>query len=261
MSNPELLASYRKAVEDNDAKTQRQIENRLIKDNINLVRKLVAKLVKRMTTACPADKEDLHQAGMIGMLIAWKKWIPEKGRFSTYAMHWIRHEVQDCLGDYQPIYKPRQSGKPWAVYRKQEAIRAKEGREATAEELGVRPAKLEEWRMSPAVTSIDEVPHGILQGLSGSAHYKEQGAPLDGMHEIIADGRPNPERAYSNAELAKLMVEGMKDLTEREAFIIEQLFIEEETYPTVANALGVSTEQVRQGRLSALGKIKEKVEK
>jgi len=262
MSTPELLAEYKDALSKSDAKRAKRIEDRMIRENYNLVRKLVAKLQKRLTIPVNVEEADLLQAGCIGMLTAWKKWVPERGRFSTYAAHWIRHEVQDCISDNLPIYRPRQSGKPWTVHKKQEEIRARTGRDATAEELGITQAQLDEWNNAPViVASIDEPLNPNVIARSAGITFSSAGSsgPI-GLHEALPDRKPDPEMQFRNAELAALIADGMVDLDEREAFVIDALFIEQLSYKQVCAALDISEEMVRQARLSALEKLRARVQ-
>lgn len=257
-----LHAQWKTAIAEKKTATATGLENRMIRENINLARQQVSKLMRRMTTQMQIVEEaDLLQAACIGMMTAWRKWVPERARFSTYAAHWIRHEVQDYISDTLPIYRPRQSGKPWQIHRKQEQIRAQYGREATAEELGVTQAQLHEWNSAPKyVGSLDEALPAAVVAKSAGIH---QGAGADagtvGLHEALPDKKPNPEMQFEHAELAAILADGMVDLDEREAFVIDALFIEQLSYKQVCAALDLSEETVRQARQSALEKLRAKV--
>lgn len=44
------------------------------------------------------DPEDLLQAAFLGIIRAKKHYKPDKGKFSTYSVFFIRHEIRDLIG-------------------------------------------------------------------------------------------------------------------------------------------------------------------
>lgn len=61
-------------------------------DHIGLVRKEVCRWAWSFNAV--VTKESLEQEGMFGVLRALETYDPEKGKFSTYALPWIRHFIQ-----------------------------------------------------------------------------------------------------------------------------------------------------------------------
>ncbi len=124
---------------------KQRLLNKITTDNYPLVQKFVSRLLRYSSVHC--DKDDAMQAGLIGFIIALKKYDPKRPtRFSTMCYPWVRHEVTNMFLKQTPLYRPKGAGMPYKEYRKSEAIEAQNGREATPEELGVTPAKLAHWR-------------------------------------------------------------------------------------------------------------------
>ncbi|WP_287368293.1 sigma-70 family RNA polymerase sigma factor, partial [Mesorhizobium sp.] len=60
-------------------------------------RPLVLTIAKKFARS-PVPSEDLIQEGNVGLMIAAKKFEPERGlRFSTYAQWWVRHEITEAV--------------------------------------------------------------------------------------------------------------------------------------------------------------------
>lgn len=75
---------------DDDARYQAAF---LVRANRSLVRRRTAHYqLNRL------GREDLLQAGYLGLFQALERFVPDRGRFSAYASFWIRKEVQRALG-------------------------------------------------------------------------------------------------------------------------------------------------------------------
>ena len=76
-----------------------QIRNQLVQLNIGLVRKEVHHWVKQ----CTESYEDLMQVGCIGLIRAIERFDLSRGSaFSTFAVPYIRGEIQHYLRDKSP---------------------------------------------------------------------------------------------------------------------------------------------------------------
>lgn len=65
----------------------------LLKCNVNLIHKICHKYVN-----CGIPYEDLFSSGMIGLVVAAKKFDISKGnRFTTYCYYWIMQKIQRCV--------------------------------------------------------------------------------------------------------------------------------------------------------------------
>lgn len=87
-NNEELVLRYQKG--------ERSALDKLIENNMGIIYKMANKFYTQNSNAI--DKEDLIQEGVIGLIIATKKYDfnkPNKANFITYSVHWI----------YQRLYR------------------------------------------------------------------------------------------------------------------------------------------------------------
>ena len=87
-NNEELVLRYQKG--------ERSSLDKLIENNMGIIYKMANKFYTQNSNAI--DKEDLIQEGVIGLIIAAKKYDfnkPNKANFMTYSVHWI----------YQRLYR------------------------------------------------------------------------------------------------------------------------------------------------------------
>lgn len=68
--------------------------NKLVSSNLRLV---VMYAKKYLTYATGLTLEDLIQEGNLGVIRAVKTFDPDKGRFTTYASHWINQSISRAL--------------------------------------------------------------------------------------------------------------------------------------------------------------------
>lgn len=117
----------------------------LIRENTPLVKKLVARFLKY--TRAAIDFDDAMQAGLIGLMIAIRRFDPTKGRLSTYAGHWINWELRQAISRELIIQYPKSvTGMPYKIFNLAEKIEGQTGKPATAAELGVTEEDLKKWQ-------------------------------------------------------------------------------------------------------------------
>lgn len=110
----------------------------LVAANEALVQKCAGALMGKTDYATESMRDDLLQAGRIGLLRSLDSWRPAKGAFTTLAWRWITKEMQMALKHATPVTCP--SGGPRVTQKKQgeaAAFFAKNGRHPTPGELGV----------------------------------------------------------------------------------------------------------------------------
>jgi RNA polymerase sigma factor (sigma-70 family) len=121
---------------------------KLVALNEGLVQKIVQGFTGRTRYYVAEMREDLLQAGRIGLIRAIHKWDPDRGAFSTVAFNEIRYEIQRTACSATPIDVPRTLVFASNGQREAEAFYARHGRQATAEDLNMPASLFERARMA-----------------------------------------------------------------------------------------------------------------
>jgi RNA polymerase sigma-32 factor len=201
---------------------------------------------------------DLVQEGNIGLMMAVKKFDPERGmRLITYAVWWIRAYIQSYIIRSWSLVKigttQAQKRLFFKLSQAREAIRRLTGGaddlEEVARQLHVRDKEVVEMtqRMGARDASLD------LE-LSEGADYT--------LLDTLADDRDNQEDLLLQREeqslLASRMRQALGRLNERERRIIHERILSDQprTLQELAEEYGISRERIRQVEKNALEKLK-----
>lgn len=87
-----LIGRWRAARTSSDTITAAREVDFLLRANLSLVGRAV-----RRYRLSRLSREDLFQAGQLGLLLALERFDPARGRFAAYASYWIRKEAQRSL--------------------------------------------------------------------------------------------------------------------------------------------------------------------
>lgn len=121
---------------------------KLVALNEGLVQKIVQGFTGRTRYYVTEMRDDLLQAGRIGLIRAIHKWEPHRGAFSTVAFNEIRYEIQRTACSATPIDVPRTLVFASNGQREAEAFYARHGRTATAKDLNMPESLFERARMA-----------------------------------------------------------------------------------------------------------------
>ena len=232
--------------EELDPAKKRQALDKIVRDNQAFIEHTVSQMLSKglsspMSACLDLDRNDLIQAGRRGYVRALERFDPAKGALPPFARTWIRKEVRRTAATDATIHKPEQIGLPAAALRRDEAVMAKHGRHATAEEMGITEKQYLAWKSQPYV-----VP---LFGGHTPGTDKHDWSYID----HVATEQPNPEEQYLTNELATLQA----NLLPMEREVIRRLFWADETPEQVSKALSLDLDEVDAIKEEALRSLRE----
>lgn len=200
---------------------------------------------------------DLVQEGNIGLMMAVKKFDPQRGlRLITYAVWWIRATIQSYILRSWSLVKIGTTQAQKKLFYKlgqtRAALQRLAGGDGTAEiaaELSVRSEEVEEMtmRMAARDTSLD------LELTEGEGYS---------LLDTLADERPSQEeilmRSQEESLLSGRVKNALSGLNERERRIVHDRILCDapRTLQELADDYGISRERIRQLEKNALAKLR-----
>jgi len=201
---------------------------------------------------------DLVQEGNVGLMLAIKKFDPERGlRLISYAVWWIRATIQTFIVRSWSLVRIGGSRAQKKLFFKlkqtQAALRNLTGEDdnlAVAEAMEVSERDVEEMS-------------GILAGHDASLDVELYAGEDFTLLDTLADDRQNQEENLAERQEAEVLRHrvdaALERLNERERLIVQRRILDDApaTLQELANGLGISRERVRQLEQNALRKIRE----
>ncbi|WOI53591.1 RNA polymerase factor sigma-32 [Parvularcula sp. LCG005] len=202
---------------------------------------------------------DLIQEGAIGLLEAAKRFDPGREvRFCTYAGWWIRASMQDYILRNWSIVRVGSKSAHKTVFFNLSRIRSMIEQSDTAPRIA-RAKAAERFRVSEDDIEFMTSRLG-RRDQSLNAMLSEDGETE--RQELIPDERVTPDEAAEvsvDDDKRRVIVGGaMSDLNDRERFIIEQRFFQDDkvTLSDLGVQLSLSKERVRQIEKQAMTKLR-----
>ena len=243
-SHEEELRFARRAAAGDFAARQKMIEH-----NLRLVVNVAKAYLNRGMPLL-----DLVEEGNLGLMHALDKFDPERGfRFSTYAIWWIRQNIERAMmNQLRTIRLPVHVIKDLTtVLRARRYLEAHAEREPSAEDIAHLLCRDAE---------------GVRELLLRGEHVASLDAPLDADPMLsIGDAIPDesmdaPESQIQASETESLVREWLAQLSDRQRTVIECRFglngRELQTLQELAARLELTRERVRQIQLEALAQLR-----
>lgn len=227
------------------AEQQPDVEE-LIASHSELVRKIAWQIHGRARHI--TEIEDIMQIGYTGLIVAAQNYTPLDGAsFASYASIRIRGAIVDYLRKSSNLCRTTiQIKKKYnqAVEKLERQLLRQPNRLEIADELEMSEDQLIEWEaafQANTPQSIDSV--------------------YDQFSIWFTSPDNNPEEEVNESELQELLKEALRHLPEREALVIQLYYVEELNVFEIAEVLEVSTGRVSQIKKSAVGQLRQFIEK
>lgn len=213
---------------------------------------LAAAMAKRFLVGAQAAEHDLLQQANIGLMKAADRFDPDRGfRFSTYAVWWVRAEIQDYkLANMSIVRRPSS-----ADFRKAMANLARLD-ETMSSDPGIAKADIDRRVAATLGVSIKRLNDLRQQISSADVSLNVPALGDEGeerMARLVDPASIENVNTMHNLDIEKLrgvFVEAISALPDREREIImaTQLHDPPATLEVLGNRFGVSKERVRQLR-------------
>ena len=219
-----------------------------VEKNIPLVEHIVNRLVARFPAT--HSRDDLVQAGMMGLIDATRRFDPEAGRaFSTFAGHRIEGEIIDMLR--RDDWAPRSvRALERRVREAEHSITSRTGsepsRQALSKLLEVRPNQIDQSRRDLAQADIDSLDRPVSDA--------ETSVPLSAT--VMSSMAPVHER-LDNQEMLGYLRDAVKLLPERHRLVVVGFFFEGKSMTELGEILGVTQSRASQLKEEATRMMRE----
>ncbi|MCM1325443.1 MAG: FliA/WhiG family RNA polymerase sigma factor [Bacteroidales bacterium] len=244
-------AGRKKLLEEYGKNRTPEVREQLILEYAPLVKVVAGRL--SMYLGYNVEYEDLVSYGIFGLIDAIDKFDCFKEvKFETYASLRIRGAILDQIRkmDWIPRTIRQKQKKIESVIRE---IEQNTGHGASDEEiaqaLGISEEEYVDWQSQMKIT-----------GVVSLNEYMEQGSDVSQDYSSHTTARfESPEEKVEKQELAMVLGEALKLLTEKEQKVITLYYYEELTLKEISNILEVSESRISQLHTRALQKMRTKM--
>lgn len=205
---------------------------------------------------------DLIQEGNIGLIMAVKKFDPERGvRLISYAVWWIRAQIQNYILQSWRLVKIGTTQAQRRLFYKLEKTKRMLAR------LGGGHHAVKRSQVAKALNVKEELVEEMEQRLGAQevsldSRYHMEGEEGRSLKEVLADDVPNQEEVMGEAEYEHTrknhLYSALDRLSEREQLIVKRrrLIEDPQTLSEIGKELGITRERVRQLEARALRKLR-----
>lgn len=186
-------------------------------------------------------KDDLYQAGRLGMLKAYEKYDSNMGcKFTTYAYPYILGEMKKLVREDKGIKISRDISKLNLKIEKAYALLSQKLMKTPSITEISSFLEIPEYYVSEAILSLNKIK-------SIDEPINNEGKDLT-LQDIIGESE--------NIDDLILLKDSLKKLNDEERFIIDSRYSEDCTQEEIANKLGISQVQVSRKEKKVLEKLK-----
>ena len=226
-----------------------QTESALVERYLPLVRYAVGRLA--MTLPDHVDRDDLHSAGLIGLLQSLRNYDPASGTsFESYARLRIRGAMLDELR--------RMDWVPRTIHEKSRKIQDVMGQ--LEQRLGRAPTDAEmaaAMKLSPDdyAELLDEI--RPAQFICLDSVCTSDGEETGSLYEVVPDAnQEGPREQASRAELKRVIFERLKDLPEIQRKVLALYYGEDLHLREIAEVFGLTESRICQIHSQAILSIR-----
>jgi len=223
-------------------------ESNICDTHATLVKRIAHHLMGRLPSSVLVD--DLIQAGMIGLLEAYRNFDDTKGAsFETYAGIRIRGAMLDEIrkGDWVPRSVHRNSRKVAQAIREVEHEKGRDAKDnEVAEKMGV---------------SLDDYYHVLLDSNNCRIFgFEDVGLTEESIHETVADTIPTPLERMMSENFKENLAKGISMLPERERLVLALYYEEDLNLREVGEVMGVSESRISQIHSQAMLRLQSRMQ-
>lgn len=207
---------------------------------------------------------DLIAEGNVGLMQALRKYDPDKGfRFSTYAMWWIRANIQEYILHSWSLVKIGTTAAQKKLFFN---LRRLKGKMQELDEPIISAKTIKDIALELNVTEDEVI--DMSQRISGPDQSLNTPLRAEGLEEWqdwLVDDESTHEMKFMERDESKrknsLLETALDSLNERERHIIQERRLKEPptTLETLSESLGISRERVRQIEMRAFEKLQKNV--
>ncbi|MDF1729301.1 MAG: RNA polymerase factor sigma-32 [Sulfitobacter sp.] len=217
-----------------------------------------------------APMNDLIQEAGLGLMKAADKFDPDRGvRFSTYAVWWIKASIQDHVMRNWSMVRTGSTSSQKSLFFNMRRVQARLEREAAA-----AGEKLDQHQLRQLISTEIGVPlhdvemmEGRLSGsdysLNATQSAEDEGREwIDALEDDSAQAAETVEDRHDTERLRSWLLNAMKDLNDREQFIVRERKLRDQprTLESLGEELSLSKERVRQLEAAAFVKMRKHLE-